>query len=76
VTTARSILARIKRGDLPRDGFKSWDAWRPNWSGLTDRHQVSQALDYLVAMDWLLADTIPTRGRDATVYRLNPNAIF
>ena len=74
VATARSILARIKKGDLKAEGFSSRDVWRPNWSGLTDRHQVNQALDYLLSMDWLLADTIPTPGRDATVYRLNPNA--
>ena len=76
VATARSILARIKKGDLPADRFSSRDVWRPNWSGLADRSQVNQALEYLVSMDWLLPETIPTQGRDATIYRLNPNAIL
>ena len=76
VATARSILARIKKGDLQAEGFSSRDVWRPNWSGLTDRSHVKQALEYLVSMDWLLAETIPTQGRDATIYRLNPNANF
>ena len=74
VETARAILERIKSGDLPRDGFRSHMVWRPNWSGLTDRAQVTQALDYLAAMDWLTVDTLPTGGRDATIYKLNPKA--
>lgn len=72
--TARAILRRLKKGDLQASGFSSRDLWRPQWSGLTDRGQVAQALDFLVSMDWLLAQTKPTGGRDATVYTLNPRA--
>ena len=74
VETARAILKRIQKGDLSREGFRSYEVWRPNWSGLTDRAQVTQALDYLAAMDWLAVDTLPTGGREATIYKLNPKA--
>ena len=74
VETARAILKRIQKGDLSREGFRSYEVWRPNWSGLTDRAQVTQALDYLAAMDWLTVETLPTGGREATIYKLNPKA--
>jgi len=74
VETARAILKRIKKGDLSREGFRSYEVWRPNWSGLSDRAQVTQALDYLAAMDWLTVETLPTGGREATIYKLNPKA--
>ncbi len=72
VDAARAILRRIKRGDLPRDGFGSRDVWRPGWAGLTDRDLVAAALAYLVDMDWLRADQVRTEGRPATVYAFNP----
>jgi hypothetical protein len=74
VETARAILKRIKKGDLNREGFRSHDVWRPKWSGLTDRAQVVQALDYLAAMDWLIVESKATGGRDAKIYALNPKA--
>ena len=74
VEAARAILKRIKRGDLPRDGFKSWDVWRPNWSGLSDRDLVMAALGYLVDMGWLHERREPTAGRPSTTYTLNGRA--
>ena len=74
VDAARAILRRIKRGDLPRDGFSSRDVWRPNWSGLSDRDLVTAALDYLVDMGWLNAQRQQTAGRPSTVYSLNERA--
>ncbi|MDE2174173.1 MAG: DUF3987 domain-containing protein [Betaproteobacteria bacterium] len=74
VEAARAILRRIKRGDLPRDGFKSWDVWRPNWSDLSDRDLVSAALAYLVDMGWLHERREPTAGRPSTTYTLNGRA--
>ncbi|MBN8744797.1 MAG: DUF3987 domain-containing protein [Thiomonas arsenitoxydans] len=74
VEAARAILRRIKKGDLPRDGFKSWDVWRPNWSGLSDRDLVSAALAYLVDMGWLHERREPTAGRPSTTYTLNGRA--
>ncbi len=74
VEAARAILRRIKRGDLPRDGFGSRDVWRPGWSGLDDPQIVTAGLTYLVEMDWMRADTEQTKGRPATRYTLNPRA--
>ncbi|MGC8703797.1 MAG: DUF3987 domain-containing protein, partial [Thiomonas sp.] len=74
VDAARAILRRIKRGDLPRDGFGSRDVWRPGWAGLDDRDLVNAALGYLVEMGWLIEDRQPTGGRPATIYRLNGRA--
>jgi putative DNA primase/helicase len=72
VEVARAILRRIKRGDLPRDGFSSRDVWRPGWAGLADRDLVSVALAYLVDVDWLKAEVVKTDGRPATLYTVNP----
>ncbi|WP_449369719.1 DUF3987 domain-containing protein [Thiomonas sp.] len=74
VEAARAILKRIKRGDLPRDGFGSRDVWRPNWSGLSDRDLVMAALGYLVDMGWLHEQREPTAGRPSTTYTLNGRA--
>jgi hypothetical protein len=74
IDAARAILRRIKRGDLPRDGFGSRDVWRPNWSGLADREIVQGALNYLVDMGWLVETRQPTAGRPLTIYRLNGRA--
>ena len=74
VEAARAILRRIKRGDLPRDGFSSRDVWRPNWTGLSDRDLVGAALAYLVDMGWLQERRAPTAGRPSTTYKLNGRA--
>ncbi|WP_083829887.1 DUF3987 domain-containing protein [Thiomonas arsenitoxydans] len=74
VEAARAILRRIKKGDLPRDGFGSRDVWRPNWTGLSDRDLVMAALGYLVDMGWLHQRREPTAGRPSTIYTLNGRA--
>lgn len=74
VATAKLILARIKRGDLPRTGFGSRDAWRPGWAGLRDRDAVTAGLSYLVDMVWLIESQRETEGRTATLYALHPEA--
>ena len=74
VATAKAVLSRIKRGDLPRTGFGSRDVWRPAWSGLGDRDAVASALAYLVDMGWLSETKRETEGRTATIYTLNPRA--
>ena len=72
VVTGKAILSRIKRGDLPRTGFASWNVWRPGWSGLKDRDAVTAGLSYLAGMGWLHEGKRETEGRTATVYTLNP----
>ena len=74
VATARAILSRIKRGDLPRTGFGSRDVWRPGWTGLRDREEVGRGLAYLVDMGWLIESRRETEGRTATGYTLHPEA--
>ncbi len=37
--TARRILERITKGDLPRAGFGARDVWRPGWAGRPIKRQ-------------------------------------
>jgi hypothetical protein len=71
VSAAKAILARIRKGDLPRT-FASWQVWRPGWAQLTDRVQVAEALGLLVELGWLAAAKTDTGGRPGTVYVVNP----
>jgi putative DNA primase/helicase len=71
---ARAILAKIKSGHL-KAPFGSRDVWRPQWSRLTDRDTVQEALQMLVGYDWLAVEVVATNGRPATVYSVNPKAL-
>lgn len=71
VGAAKAILARIRKGDLPKT-FASWQVWRPGWAQLTDRVQVAEALGLLVELDWLATTKTDTGGRPGTVYTANP----
>ena len=73
VETARAILYRIKKGDLP-ERFQSRDVWRPCWTGLTDAGAVGEALGLLTELDWLAVTVAPTAGRPRTTYTVNPRA--
>ncbi|MDD3352902.1 hypothetical protein [Zoogloea sp.] len=72
--TARRILERIAKGDLPREGFGTRDIQRACWSGLADQKQVSAGLDLLVELGHLEAWQEPTRGRVKTLYIVNPKS--
>ncbi len=74
VTTAKAIISRIRKGDLPKDGFPSWKVWRPQWSMLSDRQMVADALSLLVELDWLGNRQRATEGRTANIYTANPRA--
>lgn len=74
VGAAKAILARIRKGDLPRT-FASWQVWRPGWAQLSDRLQVADALGLLVELDWLAASKSETGGRPGTVYAVNPRGV-
>ena len=71
---ARRIVERIKKGDLPRDGFGSRDVWRRGWSGLADQKRVAAGLDLLVELGHLEAWQEPTRTKPRTLYFANPKA--
>ena len=70
--TARRILARIEKGDLPRGGFGSRDVWRPGWSGLNDQKRVADGLGLLVELGYLEPWQEATRTKPRTVYVVNP----
>jgi len=74
VGAAKAIIARIRKGDLPR-AFSSRDVWRPGWAMLSDREQVADALGLLVELDWLAVSKRETPGRPGTVYEANPRGL-
>jgi hypothetical protein len=67
VTTAKAILKRIKKGDLPAS-FSSKDVWRPGWSGLSDSADVNEALNMLLDYGYLKSEQKETGGRSATIF--------
>lgn len=73
-TTAASILARIRKGELS-DGFTLRDIHQRDWSNLTDREQVRLGLDLLIEHRWLSAIEISTGGRPKTIFGINPRGL-
>lgn len=70
VRAARAILEKAKAGALP-DPFTARDVYRNQWSGLSDRTAVAEALDMLAAHGWLTEATIAAGaegGRPTTTY--------
>jgi len=70
VSTAKAILNRIKKGDL-KTSFTSKDVWRPGWSGLSDREQVTAGLQLLEDYNHLDIEMVETAGRKKTLYHYN-----
>ncbi len=71
VSVAKSILKRIKKGDL-KPFFTTKDVWRPGWTNLTDREQVLTGLQLLEDYNWLILERVEnTGGRPKTLYHLN-----
>jgi hypothetical protein len=75
VEAAHAIIAKVKSGHLLKDGFRSHDVWRPQWSRLRDRDTVMAALKLLEDYDWASSKKLETGGREATVYTINPKAL-
>ncbi len=78
--TARGALAvhllarKILQGKLGSQ-FRAFTITRTEWSGLTDKAVVGQALDLLVELNWLRAIEQPTTkrgGRPTVTYEVNP----
>ncbi len=67
VATAKAIIAKIKKGDLP-ESFTSNNITRPGWAKLSDREQVADALRLLVDYGWLWEERTETGGRPTIVY--------
>ncbi len=73
VRAARGIIDKARAGSLP-DPFTARDVYRNQWSGLSDRNAVSEALDLLLAHGWLTEAVIETGGRPAAIYGLTAGA--
>lgn len=73
VQAARVILKRIRTRALP-DTFTARDVYRPQWSGLTDRDTVREALLLLEDHRYVASVRQMTGGAPATVYTVNPRA--
>ncbi|MFA5905803.1 MAG: DUF3987 domain-containing protein, partial [Desulfobacula sp.] len=67
VATAKAIIAKIKKGDLPAS-FTSNNVTRPGWAKLSDREQVADALRLLVDYGWLWEERTVTGGRPSIIY--------
>ncbi|MBZ0153297.1 MAG: DUF3987 domain-containing protein [Planctomycetes bacterium] len=67
----RAIAKHILAGDL-EDGFDARKVYRSGWSQLSDPTAVEAGLEQLIGLGWLDEQLRPTRGRTATIYRINP----
>jgi putative DNA primase/helicase len=74
VDTAKLILNRIQKGELPSQ-FKARDIYRRGWSGLKDVGVVQAALEMLEVHDHLIASEQAGIGRPTTIYRVNPKIL-
>ena len=72
---AHAILDKLRRGELPHT-FAARDIYRQGWAHLSDRPQVTEALQLLVDHDYLAALTLDTPGRSKHVYQVNPKALL
>ncbi len=72
VTLAERLLERIRKGDLPRDGFTERDVYRRCWAGLDEPRTVRETLALLADYGWLCAVEKETGGRPQTVYLAHP----
>ncbi|ODB98675.1 hypothetical protein A3196_15485 [Candidatus Thiodiazotropha endoloripes] len=70
VVSAIQLDRHIKRGDVDMV-FKARDIYRKHWRSL-DKDGTKAALNYLVDLDRLKAETADGPGRPTTVYRVNP----
>jgi putative DNA primase/helicase len=74
VAAAKSILRRIKGGDLA-DGFTAREVRRKDWSHLTESHHIAAGLDLLVDHNYVAVQDRPTGqkgGRPSAAYLINP----
>jgi putative DNA primase/helicase len=73
VRAAHAILDKLRGGALA-EPFSARDVYRHEWSALSDRETVTDALDMLAAYGWLAECTVDTGGRPLTLYSLNEGA--
>jgi Protein of unknown function (DUF3987) len=73
VRAAQSILVKLRCGALG-DLFTARDVYRNQWSGLSDKAAVADALDLLTAHRFLIEMTADTGGRPTAIYSLSEGA--
>jgi len=71
MATAKALSKKILDGSLGSQ-FKLHDAYKNDWSGLTDRDAVLQAAQLLVDLEWLTEKKEKTEGAPKTTYLVNP----
>ena len=72
---AHAILDKLRRGELPHT-FAARDIYRQGWAHLSDRTQVTEALQLLVDHDYLAGQTVNTAGRPKHAYQVNPKGLL
>jgi hypothetical protein len=72
---AKAILTHVRNGEL-KDGFTAREIHRHDWSNLTDSEQIQTGLALLTELDYLLAASTATAGRQGgrpkITYIINP----
>jgi hypothetical protein len=72
---AHVILDKLRRGELPH-ALAARDIYRQGWAHLSNRTQVTEALQLLVDHDYLAALTLNTAGRPKHIYQVNPKGLL
>ena len=66
---ARSLLDRIKKGDL-QDGFAARDVYRKQWSHLNSSELVHQGTKILADFGWVKEESMDQKGK---LIRIHPS---
>src|SRR5690606_4437882 len=67
----RAIAKHILNRDL-EDGLDARSIYRSNRTDLSDPSAVESGLEQLMQLGWVAEEVRPTKGRSATIYRINP----
>jgi hypothetical protein len=72
-SAARLLGEKIQQGKLS-NAFSARDAYRPQWTGLSDSKDVKEALDLLEDIGWIKGDLVTPEGggRSTMHYQVNP----
>jgi hypothetical protein len=74
--TMRLLAEKIKAGKLSNP-FTVRDAYRPQWTGLSEPTEVQRAAEALEDLDWLRSESVQQEGagRPLTHYHINPKVV-
>lgn len=71
---ARTLWKRIKQGKLG-DRFSTRDAYRPQWTGLTNATEVQGALAVLSDHNLVVHEVVKTGGAPSEIWIVNPRGL-